>query len=246
MPVRLPILIGIHGVQQAGKDTTYGIIQEWADANGYSVAKRGLADEMKLAIARLYFGDQPWLTREVAVAWCDKYKLDPTAVTTVEHTVTVGEEETAVPALLDRTPVDHELPYATMRDLMRRMGTEVGRMMWGEDFWVDKLIYKSHVGMGRTSVEQFGGAQICVVTDVRFENEIKRIHANYGQTWIVRRKVAEDKVIADAYKAGKTLHVSDLLLDDHYFDWNFNNHTSVKELRAEVFGVMNELQRSIV
>jgi hypothetical protein len=243
MAVRLPILIGIHGVQQAGKDTAYGFIQEWAKITGYSVAKRGFADEMKLAIARLYFGDQPWLTREVAVAWCDKYKLDPTAVTTMEHTITSGEGEAVVPALLDRTDVDHEYPHATMRDLMRRMGTEVGRMMWGIDFWVDKLVYPPHIGIIRTSEEQFDGAEICVVTDVRFQNEINRIQRNYGQTWVIRRKAAEDKVIADAYKAGKQLHVSDLLLDDKFFNYNFNNHTTVEELRQEVFAVMDDIHR---
>lgn len=234
MPVRLPIVIGIHGVQQAGKDTTYGFIEEWATNNAFSVAKRGLADEMKWALAKLFFGDS--ISREDAVMWCDAHKLEP------YEFIYDCPDEISASVLIDNEAV---IPAATMRDLMRRMGTEVGRA-WHEDFWLDKLIYKRHVGTVRMSDEQFDGAEICVITDVRFPNEVQRIHDNYGQAWIVRRKAAEDKVIADAYKAGKQLHVSDLLLPDTLFDWNFNNHTTVEELRAEVFGVMDEIKRSII
>lgn len=247
------LLIGLHGVQQAGKDTASNFVKDWAVLRGYTHARRGLADEMKLALARICFGEQDWLTMEWAVNWCDSLKNS--FGLSDQFTVPLGGgREEAVP----------------MRDFMRHIGTDLGRRLWGEDFWVDKLlpldvrpgsfVRMSPIdpGVAANSSDMIWPdnfflppgatglagvpADICCITDVRFENECRRIKRLGGVLWKLRRPVAEDRVIAEAYKRGKTVHVSDLLLDDALFDRVFAEHGDVlKIFHDHVFNEMDIL-----
>jgi hypothetical protein len=62
-----------------------------------------------------------------------------------------------------------------VRGLLQRMGTEVGRNMFGEDFWVDYAIGQSwkHDNV--------------VFSDVRFQNEAYLIERNWGHNWRINR-----------------------------------------------------------
>lgn len=61
------------------------------------------------------------------------------------------------------------------RELLQRMGTEVGRQMFGEDFWVDQAM---------KNVSKFDKV---VFTDVRFPNEYRSIKQREGTVWRVER-----------------------------------------------------------
>lgn len=61
------------------------------------------------------------------------------------------------------------------RELLQRMGTEVGRHMFGEDFWVDQAM---------KNVSKFDKV---VFTDVRFPNEYRSIKQREGTVWRVER-----------------------------------------------------------
>lgn len=61
------------------------------------------------------------------------------------------------------------------RELLQRMGTEVGRQMFGEDFWVDQAM---------KNVSKFDKV---VFTDVRFPNEYRSIKKREGTVWRVER-----------------------------------------------------------
>ena len=62
-----------------------------------------------------------------------------------------------------------------VRRLLQRMGTEVGRQMWGEDFWVNQAM---------KNVTKFDKV---VFTDVRYPNEYRSIKQREGTVWRVER-----------------------------------------------------------
>lgn len=94
-----------------------------------------------------------------------------------------------------------------VRGLMQRMGTEVGRNMFGENFWVDAAI---------DSIED--GSKV-VFADVRFINEVDAIKGLGGQVWRISRKgvgPAND-------------HISETALNDYIFDSYINNDGTIED-----------------
>lgn len=63
----------------------------------------------------------------------------------------------------------------TIREVLQRLGTEAGREIFGEDFWVDQALPD-----GAFFTEQ--GDKLYVVTDVRFPNEARRVKDLGGHT----------------------------------------------------------------
>lgn len=70
--------------------------------------------------------------------------------------------------------------YPEIRALLQRMGTEVGRELFGPDFWIDIAFDKV------LNILNNGGK--VVITDVRFENEAGIVHAWTGETWRIDRE----------------------------------------------------------
>ena len=71
----------------------------------------------------------------------------------------------------ERAKVEH----TEIRQLLQRLGTEVGRAQFGENFWVDRV----------TSQFKPGGRY--VITDVRFPNEEKAVHDHGGVVYRIAR-----------------------------------------------------------
>jgi len=95
-----------------------------------------------------------------------------------------------------------------IRSLMQRMGTEVGREMWGENFWVDAAIAAIPDG------------EKVVFADVRFPNEADAIYSNGGEVWrIIRESVgpAND-------------HISETALNKYPFDRYLFNDGNIEDL----------------
>lgn len=88
-----------------------------------------------------------------------------------------------------------------IRPLMQRMGTEVGRNLFGEDFWVNLAL---------NNVPD--GSKI-VVADVRFKNEADAIKAAGGKIW---------RIVRDGIEPAND-HVSETALDNYNFDIIFLN-----------------------
>jgi hypothetical protein len=95
-----------------------------------------------------------------------------------------------------------------VRVLMQRMGTEVGRQMFSQDFWVDAAMKRAE-----------DGAKI-VFADCRFPNEADAIKKLGGK--VVR--VVRDGV------APANAHVSETALDDYDFDVVIDNGSSLAVL----------------
>ena len=99
-----------------------------------------------------------------------------------------------------------------VRGLLQRMGTEVGRKMFGEDFWVNlafKNVYK--------------GSKI-VFTDVRFPNEFDAIKSVDGKIWRVEKPGIQ----------AVNRHSSETALDNHFFDRGINNDSSIEDLHKAI------------
>lgn len=94
-----------------------------------------------------------------------------------------------------------------IRGLLQRMGTEVGREMFGEDIWVNYALEKAD------------SADRVVFADVRFVNEADAIHKHGGSLWRIERP--GNVAVND--------HVSERALDEYKFDLYLNNY-GTKEL----------------
>lgn len=99
-----------------------------------------------------------------------------------------------------------------LRGLMQRMGTEVGREMFGENIWVD------------TALKGIAPEDKVVITDVRFPNEADAIQATGGKLWRVERPgvgPAND-------------HPSESALDTYEFPTKLANEGTLEDLWKKV------------
>jgi hypothetical protein len=99
--------------------------------------------------------------------------------------------------------------YPEIRRLLQVFGTEVGRQMFGENFWVDIALN----GIKEPNA---------VITDVRFRNEADAIKKAGGQVWRINR----DGI------GPVTDHPSEVDLDKYDFDYVINNDFSVSDLNG--------------
>jgi hypothetical protein len=104
-----------------------------------------------------------------------------------------------------------------VRPLLQRMGTEVGREMFGENFWVD------------AAIDRIPDGSKVIFADVRFPNEAKAIKDLGGQVWRVERV---------GYEAANG-HISEHALDDYEFDERIRNTGTVEDLCIVADGLLN-------
>lgn len=105
-----------------------------------------------------------------------------------------------------------KVEYAEARRLLQRMGTEVGRDLFGENFWVERAF---------ASVND---ADRVVFSDCRFPNEAQAVKDHGGYVWRVERP---------GYGPTNN-HPSETSLDHWPFDYVLHNNTSVEGLQDTV------------
>ena len=192
MASRVPTLIGISGGRGSGKDTAYGIISEWAGENNLTSARRAFADPLKWSFARIWFPD---ISLEDAVEWCEKIKHN--SVIDAGNGVSV-----------------------TGRQALQHYGYEAHREIFGESFWIDQVV---PITNWRDKFSNDGRlTDICVVTDVRFENEARRIRDAGGVVWNIER----DTGIIDS-------HSSEAGIEKSLIDYTIIN-TDLAGFKAQV------------
>jgi dephospho-CoA kinase len=124
----------------------------------------------------------------------------------------------------------------TVRSWMQTLGTDCGRNMIHPNMWVNALFadYKSageKIGFksysDRDIKEGFDKKPNWIITDVRFENEVKAIKDRGGICIRVNRPIARITKLKD--------HKSESALDS-YQDWDYtiNNNGTLEELLEEV------------
>lgn len=214
------ILIGLHGRRGSGKDTAFGFIKEWAEGRNLSAVRRGFADKLKqsAAIALGFVGDP-----DDAIVLMDELKL-------------FGEITTTIP--------NQSVMYTIEgRKFLQLYGTEAHRDIFGDEFWVDALLpmgnrdyppeewsrWKKNFTVSAdklpASMVQFGPqpADIAVVTDVRFENEARRIKDLGGQVWEIERDTGTEDS-----------HASEVQLPRELVDFTIPNNKSLEEFQSQV------------
>jgi hypothetical protein len=108
-----------------------------------------------------------------------------------------------------------------VRGLLQRMGTEVGRQMFGTDFWVHQAWQQNKVS---------SDSQV-VFTDVRFPNEFAQIKSYYGKVF---------RVVKDGVEAVNA-HNSETALDNFPFDGVILNNGSIEELHKQIDSLITTL-----
>lgn len=109
-----------------------------------------------------------------------------------------------------------------VRELLQRMGTEVGREMFGEHFWIDYLMNKALEIKNNI-----------VISDVRYLNEINAIKMWNGQVWRVNRP-----------KVGPANDHSSEQEVDLYKDYDviINNDSSIEDLFSELTPLLEQIK----
>ena len=176
------MLIGIHGRLGSGKDT----VCERMAALGIEPVRFGFADKLKIsAMASLGMRSDAFGNRRT-----DQELIDLANILKEHGTIAVSVDG-----------VQHFT--ITGRQYLQFKGTEGGRDVFGDDFWVDMAL-SGDLGSGLD--------RTFVCTDVRFENEAKTIIERGGQVW---RVVGPDEDTGD--------HPSEVPLPDHFITATIDN-----------------------
>ncbi len=99
-----------------------------------------------------------------------------------------------------------------VRRLLQVFGTEVGRKMFGEGFWVN------------LAFANVGSSMKVVFTDVRFPNEADFIKEFYGEVWRIERPGVH----------AVNNHPSESAMDGYTFDRVIRNDGDLEALKAKI------------
>jgi hypothetical protein len=217
-----PNLIALHGVKGAGKSTTYQFIADWCvgSSPALSAVQRGFADKAKLAYMRQWVPD---CTMEWAIAFVDQWKNDPDAKcigVTSQLTDDLAWRESSV-----------FIGSVSFRQHLAHFATEGARYVYGDDFWVDQLLpqqptpnhpegWRGNFLVPPRSAEEdpYSFAHFAVIADLRFVNELERVHSLGGICVKISRSDAELAVVEEAHSRGRQIHASELGITDDLFD----------------------------
>lgn len=108
-----------------------------------------------------------------------------------------------------------------IRALLQRIGTEVGRDLFGEDFWVEQTFKRIDAQDQRT-----------VITDVRFINEAMAIKDRGGLVVRIERPGVE----------AANDHPSETALDDWNFDHTIFNDRGLTDLQGEIMLLLKDVE----
>jgi hypothetical protein len=106
-----------------------------------------------------------------------------------------------------------------VRRLLQVFGTEVGRKMFGLDFWID------------IALKDLSGDTQVVISDVRFPNEADAIAKLGGSVWRINRK----------NHSAVNGHASEHAMDNYMFSHVIYNDGTLDDLSDEVFMLAKHL-----
>lgn len=223
-------IIGITGQKRHGKGETGEAIKSIALDRVETAKTVGFADKLKLAAARaLGFHD---LDTEAAVALMDEAK---------------EKWLFSVVKVLD-TPEYNPVGIWTMGDAVRGFtgrqylqwfGTEVGRDLFGDTFWIDQVLPNPMRARSRalgTDVDEdtiiayqaahmHGNVDWLAITDIRFPNEAQRVLDCGGEVW---------RVVRDGMGQDGDVHASEIPLPDSVVTRTIHNNGTLSDLRRKV------------
>lgn len=268
-------LIGINGKIGAGKDTVGKIIQyltnpfdrdmktefnlneDYSAGNKWQIKK--FADKLKditcliLGCTREQLEDREFKEKELGEEWWYWYDK-------VVKKITCSYLE----ASYQRENHQWTLIKLTPRKLLQLLGTEAGRQIIHPNIWVNALFAEYKTAGEKLSFTSYSDRDIkegfaekpnWIITDMRFENELKAVKDRGGITIRVNRKTyywisnirgefithtpfvepLKDENLTSSYKLG---HLSETSLDDAEFDYIIDNNGSLIELIDKVKDIL--------
>lgn len=215
----MPTLIGINGPMTSGKDTAYSFIQQWAEERGVSTCRRGFADLLKWSAYRIFVPDA---TIDEGVAWANEFKWS-------------GVITAVMPRSEDNKDLEESWQISG-RQLLQHYGTECHRDVFDPEFWVNALLPFGQAPGSQYAGERvddkwhanFDHADICCITDLRFENEAERIKH--------MRIVRGGGYVLEIERPGieREAHISEAKLPRELVDITINNAGTLEQFRDNV------------
>lgn len=114
-----------------------------------------------------------------------------------------------------------EMHKDIFRPMLQWWGTDFRRKLFGENYWVDKILYK----ITQLSLE----TDVVIITDVRFQNEASMVQKSHGMIIRIERKQEKEDN-----------HPSEIALDGYMFDNVINNDYSIDFLRAHTLQLLQK------
>lgn len=210
------VLIGITGTKGSGKGAVASFVAEWANERGLLAVDRGFADKLKWAMARIFW---PKISMEDALVWANEFKNLDHAHVLIGDLVVSGYEE---------------FKSISGRELFQHGGTEMGRDVFGENFWVDQLLplesWQANFRRMILPITELQSADVATISDLRFPNEARRIARLGGSMWEVRRPGFE----SDG-------HASEMPLERKLISASIDNNGNLISLRKKVYELCDEV-----
>lgn len=236
------MLIGFAGKAKAGKDTCadYLVAQ-------YGFVKVALADPLKRFAMNVFsfteaqlWGDTLKERRDVRYArggnsWYDAiYRLDKWAKS--EWVALSEAQQLQLDVWFLKLMREAHPDGISPREVLQLLGTEYGRTHLGENFWVNHLLDDVVAYLVENWYDRLTGLTYrdthVVVPDVRFPNEIERIHDFGGVVWHVNRPAC----------AAVASHSSETALDKAFdFDGYIDNSGTHDDLYARIEDVVDKV-----
>jgi hypothetical protein len=205
------VILAFNGAKRSGKGTAAQLTADLLTERAYATSVQvGFADKLKLAAARAlgYSNSQEHCIRLMDVAK-EQWAID---IYNVE----------------DRGRGGRGYKTITGRQYLQWFGTEVGRELFGEDFWIDQVLpstarYDEEDKSDRYDElvqAMYPDVDHVLITDCRFPNEALRVKALNGLIiHIVRPGFEGDG------------HTSETPLPDNLVDVTIPNDGSIEQLR---------------
>lgn len=173
----------------------------------YVVALTGLAGSGKSTVAE-YLNRRYDFTR---IRFADPLKAAMRALGLSEAEVEGDLKSKPSPVLCGKTP----------RHAMQTLGTEWGRVLIDQNFWINLWL------------RRIDGKPLVVVEDCRFENEFAAVRALGGVTWRVCRPTVGEAMG----------HVSETEQADQEVDFNLLNNRGIRELYTKTEFALRESKK---
>lgn len=188
------LVIGVGGLLTAGKDA---FADHLVDQHGFK--KLGMSDTLAEALKRL----DPWVPLQ---------DINDGRVATLGTT-----EWWKYSKLLERFGYVELKNNPEVRRLLQKLGTEVGRQLFGENFWVNIMIRNVLDALA-------GGAAGVVFTGVRYPNELQIIsRLQHDDIFATSVWVRRPGLVAQG-------HTSETSVSEEAFEYVLDNDGSLQEL----------------
>lgn len=132
--------------------------------------------------------------------------------------------------IVDNQGWEEAKKISEVRSLLQRMGTEVGRELFGENFWVERTF--NQIERDIRFEDLYSNKANVVITDVRFNNEAQSVWDFDGFIWKI-----------DAGLPPVNNHISDAGIDDEYISEVIDNKGKSGGYNPDVFSIVDKLVR---